>query len=66
MLEVPEQRVLQIHCRIGSSEKHLSSRRCTAPIHCRIGSSEKANFAGLVLDVIHCRIGSSENEKAWS
>ena len=52
---------LDVHCRIGSSERATARLGRFVPVHCRIGSSEKATQALLTALFVHCRIGSSEN-----
>ena len=52
--------ILNIHCRVGSSEKLAYALEMAKQIHCRVGSSEMPDGTRKVQVQIHCRVGSSE------
>ena len=54
--------MLDVHCRIGSSEKSPRGQARGLEVHCRIGSSENPSRSIKPSHKVHCRIGSSENQ----
>ena len=54
--------LIEVHCRIGSSEMGEIEEQAPWRVHCRIGSSENGFVHELAQTDVHCRIGSSEND----
>ena len=54
------QRIIDVHCRIGSLEKNGQERYTTEIVHCRIGSLERGSLIVPMAYRVHCRIGSLE------
>ena len=52
--------VVDVHCRIGSSENQNPGGLCRTAVHCRIGSSEIKTWQFDKQHKVHCRIGSSD------
>ena len=53
--------MVDVHCRIGSSEILTSGAMRLNYVHCRIGSAEMVARIKAASPHVHCRIGSSEN-----
>ncbi len=52
-----------VHCRVGSLEKHQEQRIGNNRVHCRVGSLENDMDATYAQNLVHCRVGSLESGK---